>query len=80
MIELKRKIVITDLYQRSPIRRTMTHEEHKTIGTTEDQTARRLFISCTVKGKEHRAWKATALKAEVWAETVAEGGRRFMVA
>ena len=25
-------------------------------------------------------WKATALKAEVWVETVAEGGRRFMVA
>ena len=23
-------------------------------------------------------WKATALKAEVWVETVAEGGRRFM--
>ena len=25
-------------------------------------------------------WKATALKAEVWAETVTDGGRRFMVA
>ena len=25
-------------------------------------------------------WKATALKAEVWVETVTEGGRRFMVA
>ena len=25
-------------------------------------------------------WKATALKAEVWAETVTEGGRRFMAA
>ena len=25
-------------------------------------------------------WKATALKAEVWVETVAEGGRRFMAA
>ena len=25
-------------------------------------------------------WKATALEAEVWVETVAEGGRRFMVA
>ena len=25
-------------------------------------------------------WKATALKAEVWVETVPEGGRRFMVA
>ena len=23
-------------------------------------------------------WKATALKAEVWVETVTEGGRRFM--
>ena len=23
-------------------------------------------------------WKATALEAEVWVETVAEGGRRFM--
>ena len=23
-------------------------------------------------------WKATALKAEVWVETVKEGGRRFM--
>ena len=23
-------------------------------------------------------WKATALKAEVWIETVTEGGRRFM--
>ena len=25
-------------------------------------------------------WKATALKAEVWVETVTEGGRRFMAA
>ena len=25
-------------------------------------------------------WKATALKAEVWIETVTEGGRRFMAA
>ena len=25
-------------------------------------------------------WKATALKAEVWAETVTEGGQRFMAA
>ena len=25
-------------------------------------------------------WKATAFKAEVWVETVAEGGRRFMAA
>ena len=25
-------------------------------------------------------WKATALKAEVWGETVTEGGRRFMAA
>ena len=25
-------------------------------------------------------WKATALKAEVWFETVTEGGRRFMAA
>ena len=25
-------------------------------------------------------WKATASKAEVWVETVAEGGQRFMVA
>ena len=25
-------------------------------------------------------WKATALKTEVWIETVAEGGRRFMTA
>ena len=25
-------------------------------------------------------WNATALKAEVWVETVAEGGRRFMAA
>ena len=25
-------------------------------------------------------WKATALKAEVWVETVAEGGRRLMTA
>ena len=25
-------------------------------------------------------WKATALKAEVWVETIPEGGRRFMVA
>ena len=25
-------------------------------------------------------WKATALKAEVWIETVAEGGQRFMAA
>ena len=25
-------------------------------------------------------WKATALKAEVWVETVMEGGRRFMAA
>ena len=25
-------------------------------------------------------WKATALEVEVWADTVAEGGRRFMVA
>ena len=23
-------------------------------------------------------WKATALEAEVWVETIAEGGRRFM--
>ena len=27
-----------------------------------------------------RDWKATALKAEVWVETVTEGGRRFMAA
>ena len=27
-----------------------------------------------------RDWKATALKAEVYVETVTEGGRRFMVA
>ena len=27
-----------------------------------------------------RDWKATALKAEVWVETVPEGGRRFMAA
>ena len=27
-----------------------------------------------------RDWKATALEAEVWVETVAEGGRRFMAA
>ena len=25
-------------------------------------------------------WKATALKAEVWVETITEGGRRFMAA
>ena len=25
-------------------------------------------------------WKSTALNAEVWVETVAEGGRRFMAA
>ena len=25
-------------------------------------------------------WKATALKAKVWAKTVTEGGRRFMAA
>ena len=25
-------------------------------------------------------WKATALKAEVWVETVTKGGRRFMTA
>ena len=25
-------------------------------------------------------WKATALKAEVWVETVTDGGRRFMAA
>ena len=25
-------------------------------------------------------WKATALKAEVWVETVAEGWQRFMAA
>ena len=25
-------------------------------------------------------WKATALKTEVWIETVTEGGRRFMAA
>ena len=25
-------------------------------------------------------WKATALEAEVWVETVTEGGRRFMAA
>ena len=25
-------------------------------------------------------WKATALETEVWVETVAEGGRRFMAA
>ena len=25
-------------------------------------------------------WKVTALKAEVWVETVTEGGRRFMTA
>ena len=25
-------------------------------------------------------WKATALKAKVWVETVTEGGRRFMAA
>ena len=25
-------------------------------------------------------WKATALRAEVWTETVTEGGRRFMAA
>ena len=25
-------------------------------------------------------WKATALKADVWVETVTEGGRRFMAA
>ena len=28
----------------------------------------------------HGDWKATALKAEVWVETVTEGGRRFMAA
>ena len=27
-----------------------------------------------------RDWKATALEAEVWVETVTEGGRRSMVA
>ena len=25
-------------------------------------------------------WKATALKTEVWVQTVTEGGRKFMVA
>ena len=25
-------------------------------------------------------WKATALEAEVWVETVTEGGRKFMAA
>ena len=25
-------------------------------------------------------WKATALKVEVWVETITEGGRRFMAA
>ena len=36
--------------------------------------------------ERHRAfgiagdWKATALKAEVWVETVTKGGRRFMAA
>ena len=25
-------------------------------------------------------WKATALKAEVWVDTITEGGRRFMAA
>ena len=25
-------------------------------------------------------WKATAVKAEVWVETITEGGRRFMAA
>ena len=25
-------------------------------------------------------WEATALKAEVWVDTVTEGGRRFMTA
>ena len=25
-------------------------------------------------------WKVTALKAEVWVDTLTEGGRRFMVA
>ena len=27
-----------------------------------------------------RDWKATAMEAEVWVETVTEGGRRFMAA
>ena len=27
-----------------------------------------------------RDWKATALEAEVWVETVTEGGRKFMAA
>ena len=27
-----------------------------------------------------RGWKATALKAEVWVETVTEGGRKFIAA
>ena len=27
-----------------------------------------------------RDWKATALEAEVWVETVTEGGRRFVAA
>ena len=28
----------------------------------------------------HSRWKATALKAELWVETVTEGGRRLMAA
>ena len=37
---------------------------------------------CTERhsGVWHRDWKATALEAEVWVETVTEGGRRFMAA
>ena len=31
-------------------------------------------------GVRHNGRKATALEAEVWVETVAEGGRRFMAA
>ena len=31
-------------------------------------------------GLAEKNWKATALKAEVWVDTVTEGGRRFMAA
>ena len=48
----------------------------------EDGVGRRKWTDCVqsdirafgIKGD----WKATALKADIWVETVAEGGRRIM--
>ena len=50
----------------------------------EDGVGRRKSIPIASRAASGRLaqrgdWKATALKAEVWVETVTEGGRRFCV-